>query len=283
MKVMITGSEGMLGRDIVYAFTAGGCETLALNHKELEICDFNQVKQQFSVFKPDLVVNCAAYSNVDAAESDRHAAFMVNGLGVQNLALACSQADCPLVHFSTDYVFNGKKQEPYKIFDKPDPINAYGESKLAGEHYVLSLLRRFYLIRTSWLYGHHGKNFIDTILKLAGERDEIKVVDDQFGAPTFTRDLAAAVIKLTATERYGVYHITGQGRVSWFNFARAILGKSNKKTRVIPVSSKDLSRPARRPANSVLDPFPLAETTGYLLPSWEDALERYLSERKIPA
>jgi dTDP-4-dehydrorhamnose reductase len=247
MKVMITGSEGMLGRDIVYAFTDGGCKNLALNHKDLEICDFNQVKQQFSVFKPDLVVNCAAYSNVDAAESDKQAAFMVNGLGVQNLALACSQADCPLVHFSTDYVFNGEKQEPYKIFDKPDPINVYGESKLAGEHYVSSLLRRFYLIRTSWLYEHHGKNFIETILKLAGERDEIRVVDDQFGAPTFSRDLAAAVVKLTATGCYGVYHITSQGRVSWFNFARAILAKSNKNTRVMPVSSKDLARPARRP------------------------------------
>lgn len=157
---------------------------------------------------------------------------------------------------------------------------AYGESKLLGERYLLHLPRRFYLVRTSWLFGLRGNNFVETMLRVVVARDEIKVVYDQFGAPTFTQDLAKAIADLVTTECYGIYHITNQGRVSWYNFARTILGESQKSTRVIPVTSDDINRPARRPRNSALDPFPLSETIGYLLPFWEDALERYLSQRK---
>jgi len=260
MKVLVTGAGGMLAQDLVPCLSERRYEVLALPHNKLDICDFKQVKSKVSEIKPDLIINCAAYNDVDAAETKKREALMVNGLGVRNLALACAQVDCPLVHLSTDYVFDGEKHEPYTIYDDPHPISAYGESKLLGERYLL--------------------NFVETMLRVTEVRDEIKVVDDQRGAPTFTQDLAKAIADLVTTECYGIYHVTNQGTVSWYNFARTIFGKCQKSTRVIPVTSDDINRPARRPRNSVLDPFPLAETIGYLLPSWEDALERYLSQRK---
>lgn len=281
MKVLVIGARGMLAEDLVPCLSERRYEVFALSHNKLDICDFKQVKSKVSEIKPDLIINCAAYNDVDAAETSKGTALMVNGLGVRNLALACAQVDCPLVHLSTDYVFDGEKHEPYTIYDKPHPISAYGESKLLGERYLLHLLRRFYLVRTSWLFGIHGNNFVETMLRVAATRDEIKVVDDQCGAPTFTQDLAKAIADLITTECYGIYHITNQGKASWYNFARTILGKSKKSTRVIPVTSDDINRPAHRPKNSSLDPFPLEETIGYLLPSWEDALERYLAERKV--
>jgi len=281
MKVLVTGAGGMLAKDLAPCLSERRYEVLALSHNKLDICDLKQVKSKVSEIKPDLIINCAAYNNVDAAETNKHTALMVNGLGVRNLALACAQFDCPLVHISTDYVFDGEKHEPYTIYDDPNPISAYGESKLLGERYLLHLLRRFYLVRTSWLFGLHGKNFVETMLKIAEARDEIKIVDDQCGAPTFTQDLAKAIADLVTTECYGIYHITNQGKVSWYNFAKAILGKSRKITRVIPVTSDDINRPARRPRNSALDPFPMAETIGYLLPPWENALDRYLSQRMV--
>jgi dTDP-4-dehydrorhamnose reductase len=280
MKVLVTGAGGMLAKDIIPHFSERRYEVSALPHSKLDICDFKQVNSKVSEIKPDLIVNCAAYNDVDAAETNKHTALMVNGLGVRNLALACAQFDCPFVHISTDYVFDGEKHEPYTIYDDPHSISAYGESKLLGERYLLYLLRRFYLVRTSWLFGIHGSNFVETMLKLAEARDEIKVVNDQCGAPTFTQDLAKAIADLVTTECYGIYHITNQGRVSWYNFARTILEKSQKSTRVLPVTSDYISRPAHRPRNSALAPFPLSETIGYLLPPWEDALERYLSQRK---
>jgi dTDP-4-dehydrorhamnose reductase len=280
MKVLVTGTGGMLAEDLVPCLSERRYEVIALPHNELDICDFKQVKSKVSEIEPGLIINCAAYNDVDAAETNKHTALMVNGLGVRNLALACAQVDCLLVHISTDYVFDGKKPEPYTIYDEPCPINAYGESKLVGERYLLNLLHHFYLVRTSWLFGLHEKNFVETILKIADEQDEIKVVNDQFGAPTFTQDLAKAIVDLIITECYGIYHITNQGKASWYHFAKTVLDKFPKSKRVIPVTSDDINRPARRPRNSTLDPFPLVETIGYLLPSWEDALDRYLSQRK---
>lgn len=280
MRVVVTGAGGMLGQDMVAEVASRGWETFPLPHDKLDICDFRQVKSVLSNAKPDLVINCAAYNDVDGAETNRDKALLVNGLGVRNLALACADIDCLLVHLSTDYVFEGEKNEPCAIYDQPRPINAYGESKLLGEQYLLSLLRRFYLVRTSWLFGLHGDNFIEAMLKAADKQDEVRVVDDQHGAPTFTYDLAKAIADLVITGCYGIYHITSRGRVSWYKFAVAILGKSQRSTQVIPITSADIKRPARRPKNSALAPFPLAETIGYLLPPWEDALERYLSQRK---
>lgn len=281
MRVVVTGANGMLGRGMVAEVARRGWEAFPLPHDKLDICDLRQVKSVLSKAKPDSIINCAAYNDVDGAETDRHRAFLVNGLGVRNLSLACAEIDCPLVHISTDYVFDGEKHGPYTIYDESRPINAYGESKLLGERYLLCLLRRFYLVRTSWLFGLHGNNFVETILKAADTQNEIRVVDDQWGAPTFTEDLAKAIADLVTTGCYGIFHITNQGRVSWYNFATAILGEARRSIRVIPVGSDQVGRPTHRPKNSALGPFPLAETIGYLLPPWEDALERYLSQRKV--
>jgi dTDP-4-dehydrorhamnose reductase len=279
MKVLITGAGGMLAGDLVPCLLERSNVVVALAHKELDICDFKQVESKVTKIKPEVIINCAAFSNVDEAETSKHMALMVNGVGVRNLVLACAKADCSLVHISTDYVFNGKKDEPYTIYDRPQPVNAYGESKLLGEYYILPYLHRSYLVRTSWLFGHHGGNFIETILRIAGEEEQITVVNDQYGAPTFTQDLAKAIADLAASECYGIYHITNQGKVNWYEFAKAIIKKSQKNIQVVPISSDEYIRPASRPKNSSLNPFPLAETIGYLLPSWEDALERYLNLR----
>jgi len=281
MRVVVTGAGGMLGQDVVAEVASRGWEAFPLPHDKLDICSFQQVKSLLSNAKPDSVINCAAYNDVDGAETNRHRALSVNGFGVRNLALVCADIDCPLIHLSTDYVFDGEKHEAYTIYDQPHPINAYGESKLLGEQYLLYLLRRFYLVRTSWMFGLKGNNFVETMLKAADEQDEITVVNDQWGAPTFSQDLAKAIVDLITTGCYGIYHITNQGRVSWYNFTRIILEQAQKSIQPIPVSSNEVRRPARRPQNSALAPFPLAETIGYLLPPWEDALERYLSQREV--
>jgi dTDP-4-dehydrorhamnose reductase len=280
MKVLVTGAGGMLADDLMPCLLNKGHEVIPLTEGELDICDFQRVKSAVSEIKPQLLINCAAYTNVDGAEANRRTAFMVNGLGMRNLSLACADAGCAIAHFSTDYIFDGEKREPYNIYDEPHPMNAYGESKLLGERYLLQLASRFYLIRTSWLFGLHSKNFVETILKASEKQHELKVVDDQQGAPTFTQDLTRAVADLVSTGCYGIYHITNQGKVSWYGYARAILEKVRKNNSVVPITSEGISRPARRPKNSSLDPFPLEETIGYLLPSWENALDRYLSQRE---
>lgn len=283
MRVVVTGANGMLGKDVVIGLKRRGWSVVPLPHQKLDISNYQHVESMFSTSKPDLVINCAAYTDVDGAETNRQVALCINGLGVRNLSLVCAAIDRPLVHLSTDYVFDGGKQTPYTIYDQPHPINTYGESKLLGEQYLLCLLHRFYLVRTSWLFGFHGNNFVETILKAADEQDEIRVVADQHGAPTFTQDLAKAIADLVTTGCYGIYHITNQGYVSWFEFASMIVKKAQKSMRVIPVTSADIKRSAQRLKNSALDPFPLAETIGYLLPPWENALQRYLSQREVTA
>ena len=259
---------------------ARGHEVVAAGREELDITDLKAVRRAVADVRPACVINCAAYTEVDGAEVETAKAFAVNALGVRNLASVCRELDVVLVHFSTDYVFDGKKQAPYFIFDPPSPLNAYGRSKLYGEEYLKRIAPRYYLIRTSWLFGIGGKNFVETVLRLAREKGELRVVDDQRGCPTYTRDLSRAVLDLIATHAYGVYHITNAGDTTWYGFAREILWAAGLRASLRPIGSEELGRPAPRPANSVLDPFPLQETLGYLLPPWPDALRRYLAERE---
>jgi len=280
MKIIVTGAGGMLGTDVVQELVDRKYRVLPMTREELDITDVKAVNQKMINLKPDLIINCAAYTNVDQAESERDIALMVNGLGVRNLALACNALQIPLVQISTDYVFDGQKEGPYDIFDQPNPINVYGWSKRVGEFYVTTLLMRYYLIRTSWLFGLHGKNFVETILQLGQEQRDIKVVDDQIGSPTFTRDLARAMADLIETGCYGIYHITNQGEATWFQLATEVMAKSHSQVKVRPVKTYKYPRPAKRPGNSLLNSFPLQETLGYLLPGWQDAVERYLQLRK---
>jgi dTDP-4-dehydrorhamnose reductase len=281
MKVLVTGSGGMLASDLVPCLLEQGYEVVPLLHNKLDITDLEAVKITASTFEPDLIMNCAAYTKVDQAEKEESAALRANGLGVQNLCLTCQEQDIPLVHFSTDYVFDGTKKGSYIIHDEPNPVNAYGRSKLLGEKHVLWLLDKFYLIRSSWLFGIHGPNFVNTMLELGQRQKSVAVVNDQTGCPTWTHHLSQAVVELIETGRYGIYHITNYGPTTWFDFAREIFQLSNLNIKVTPITSNELSQAARRPLNSVLDPFPLPEILGREMPSWKQALRQYLQRRNL--
>jgi dTDP-4-dehydrorhamnose reductase len=280
MKALVTGSAGMLAKDLIPCLQNQGHEVIAPPEEKLDITNLRVVEDAVDSFAPKLVINCAAYTNVDEAEKQEHQALMINGVGVQNLCLLCQAHDIPLVHFSTDYVFDGTKASPYTIYDGTNPINSYGRSKLLGEKYILWLLSKFYLIRTSWLFGLHGKNFIETMLEIGQKQKQVSVVTDQRGCPTWTHDLAEATVALVKTGRYGLYHVTNSEPTTWFDFTKEIFRLSDISTEVLPVTSEQFPRPARRPRNSVLDPFPLKEVLGKEMPSWKEALKEYLSKRK---
>ena len=280
MKALVTGAEGMLAHDLVPCLLKQGYEVHAPPHHSLDITDLQAIRAIVDGFRPALIFNCAAYNRVDDAEKQVQQAFTVNAVGVQNLCLVCQEYNITLVHFSTDYVFDGSKPTPYTIYDEPNPLNVYGHSKLLGEKYIQWLLNRFYLIRTSWLFGLHGKNFIETMLELGQKQKRVSVVADQKGCPTFTKDLAKSTVSLVQTGRYGIYNITNSGVISWFEYAREIFRLAGISIEVLPVTTEEFPRPAKRPKNSILDPFPLPLVLGKEMPSWKEALVEYLSLRK---
>ncbi|NLI11077.1 dTDP-4-dehydrorhamnose reductase [Pelotomaculum propionicicum] len=276
MRVMITGAAGMLGRAVAAEFASREAEVIALKRTDLDITDLKLVRRVTCCEKPEIVINCAAYTNVDGAETEPHLAFLINGLGPRNLAVACREAGAILVHVSTDYVFDGNKPGAYSIYDDPCPSNIYGNSKLWGEKALSVNTNTYYIVRTSWLFGPGGNNFVMTMLRLGRDEGKVRVVNDQTGSPTYTVDLARGIADLCASGCYGIYHITNQGSVTWHDFAKAIFARKGLSVDLTPCNTMFMGRPARRPQNSVLDPFPLQETIGYLLPTWEDALARYL-------
>ena len=279
MKVLVAGAAGMLAKDLIPCLVLRGHEVVAPLESDLDITRLDVIRGWIGSGDPDVLINCAAYTKVDQAESEERLAGIINGLAVQNLCLACQEADVPLVHFSTDYVFDGTKSGPYAIYDHPNPINAYGRTKLLGENYVLWLLNQFYLVRTSWLFGIHGPNFIETMLNLAQKQEQVSVVNDQRGCPTWTQHLSEAVVSLIESGRYGVYHATNSGPTTWFEYAREIFRLAGTGTEVLPITSDQFPTAAARPKNSVLDPFPLTEVMGREMPSWQEALEQYLDLR----
>lgn len=276
MRVLIAGAAGMLGRQVTTEFNRRGHTVYPLTRKELDITDFHAIKSIFKETSPKLVVNCAGYNNVDGAETESEAAFLINGLAPRLLGQACRSVNAALVHISTDYIFNGQSPRSYLITDTPDPVNTYGTSKLMGEHGVRESGCNYHIIRTSWLFGPNGKNFVDTILKLASEENILKVVNDQQGSPTYSMDLAGAIADLSATGIYGTYHYTNSGITTWYEFAKKIIQTAGLSARVEPCATCDFPRSARRPANSGLDHFPIIQVLGYTPPPWEDALERYI-------
>ncbi|WP_405305329.1 dTDP-4-dehydrorhamnose reductase [Methanobrevibacter sp.] len=251
MKILITGSDGMLGHDLIEVLKDNH-ELILTNSKSLDITDRNHVMDFIFENKPDIVINSAAYTNVDGCEENQETAFNVNGEGVRNLALGCRNIDCPLVHISTDYVFNGESTVPWVEDDEVGPISVYGKSKLKGEEAILEILDEFFIIRTAWLYGINGGNFPKTMLELAENHSEITVVYDEVGSPTYTLDLAKAISQLIETDYYGIYHITNSGSCSWCEFARYIFETAQKDVKVIPVTASEFARPAPRPHYSVL-------------------------------
>ena len=283
MKVLVTGAAGMLARDLVPCLQTRGHETSAPPENDFDITDIAAIRRWASSLEPHVIINCAAYTKVDQAEKEERLATIINGLAVQNLCLVCQEKDIPLVHFSTDYVFDGTKEGAYTIYDRPNPINAYGRSKLLGEKYVLWLLNKLYLIRTSWLFGVYGSNFVETMLNLAKKQRQVSVVSDQRGCPTWTQHLSETVVSLIESGRYGVYHATNSGSTTWFEYAREIFRSAGTGTEVLPIRSDQYLTAATRPKNSVLDSFPLPEVTKTVMPSWQEAIQQYLSLRKEKA
>lgn len=277
MKIVVTGAQGMLGQDLVPILQDYGHTVLGYGSSQLDITDLANAREVLHGDRPDLVIQCAAYTNVDGAESDPEAAFLVNGMGTQTIALVCQELRIPLVYVSTDYVFDGTLNRPYLEIDACNPLSVYGQSKYAGELWVQQLLSQFYIVRTSWLYGRHGKNFVETMRKLGREKPELSVVADQHGCPTWTVPLSHAIARLIETGRYGIYAITGQGSTTWHGFTEKILALEGLNIPVKPITTVDLNRPAPRPANSVMANLNLKLSGVPVLPHWEESLEAYLS------
>ncbi len=274
MRIALTGPDGMLGHDIRSVFA--DIELIGLALHDLDITDLDKTVSAIKRIRPDYLIHTAAYTDVDGSELDPEKAYLVNGTGTRNVTMACEEAGCPVIYISSDYVFDGTKKEPYNEWDTPNPVNRYGLSKLMGERFVSSLTNRFYIVRTSWLYGKNGKNFVDTITELLPEKEEINVVDDQTGSPTCTYDLAVKLKELPG-RGYGIYHITNSSYCSWYEFATEIAGLKPGKTKIKPISSDKFSRPARRPAFSVLDNTML-RLEGIQQPRhWKEALRDYMT------
>lgn len=275
MKILITGSNGMLGYDLK-GVLADKHDLILTTSKSLDITNKDEVLKVITSENPDIVINAAAYTDVDGCEENIEHAFNVNGEGPKNLALACSKINSSLVHISTDYVFNGENSTPWLENDETNPISVYGKSKLKGEEAIVKILDKYFIIRTAWLYGVNGKNFPKTMLELAKNHSEITVVYDEVGTPTFTKDLALAIGELIESEYYGIYHITNSGSCSWCEFSRYIFDVSKKDVKVIPVTADEFKRPAPRPHYSVLENKKWRDNGFKPLRDYRQAIEEYI-------
>lgn len=277
MKILITGAGGMLGRALRETLSPAH-DVAALARGDLDVTDLGLTLATLVRAKPQVVIHAGAWTDVDGCERDPDRAWRVNALGSRNVAVACQEAGAACCYVSTDYVFDGEKADPYTEFDAPNPISCYGASKLAGERYVQTLAPRHWIVRSSWLFGPGGKNFVKTLLAKARAGQELRVVDDQVGSPTYTRDLARVIARLVSAPHYGVWHVTNSGSCSWYRFAAAILEAAGLRgVRLEPIGSKDLQRPAPRPRNSVLRNY-CWQLEGWPPPRlWADALREYLA------
>ncbi|MCM1003937.1 MAG: dTDP-4-dehydrorhamnose reductase [Candidatus Gastranaerophilales bacterium] len=270
MKALVTGAKGMLGQDLCPILEDNGFEVIETDIHNLDIT--KDCTEFIMAEKPDLVIHCAAYTNVDKAEEDLETARLINAVGAENIAKACAKADATMVYISTDYVFDGTKNEPYLPEDKPNPINNYGLTKLQGEEAVKKHCTKYYIARTSWLYGHHGRNFVETMISLA-DKPELKVVDDQIGCPTWTVELANGILKLL-DKPFGTYHVCGSGHTSWYGFAKEIFEQEGLKVNLNPCATEEFPRPAKRPKFSIM------ENNG-ITRDWKSALKDYLALREV--
>jgi dTDP-4-dehydrorhamnose reductase len=286
MKVLVTGAAGQLGQDVVLLLQQGGYEVLGCDRQDLDITNLEQCVEIIGGFLPDAVIHCAAHTAVDAAESDIDAAYSINATGSRNVALASEKAGAKLVYISTDYVFDGLGTEPYHEYDNTDPKSVYGKSKRAGEVLVQSLSSKYFIVRTSWVYGKYGNNFVKTILKLGQEKPLLQVVDDQKGSPTYTVDLARFLLELIQTEKYGVYHASNSDSCTWYEFTQAIFAEAEDilglrfTAKLEPCATEQFPRPAPRPRYSVLEHLSI-RTNGFQdIRHWREGLRDFLLELK---
>ncbi|MFN8161807.1 MAG: dTDP-4-dehydrorhamnose reductase [Solirubrobacterales bacterium] len=276
MKVLVAGAGGMLGHDVVLAAANAGHEVIGLGHLEMDVAEAGAVADRIEGERPDVVVNCAAWTDVDGAEESEPEAMAVNGKGAGNVAASAAAVGAKVVYVSSDYVFDGTKDSPYVETDQPAPLSAYGRTKLAGEEATAAANTRHFVVRSSWLFGIAGPNFVETMLRLAADHGEVLVVRDQVGSPTYTWHLAYGIVRLIEGTAYGIHHMAAQGQCSWYDFAREIFEQAGIECKVLSGTTEMLGRPAPRPALSAL----LSEREhAILLPSWRDGLAGYLAQR----
>ncbi|MBP3201400.1 MAG: dTDP-4-dehydrorhamnose reductase [Lachnospiraceae bacterium] len=275
--VLVTGARGQLGHDIVKELTNHNIKYIATDSDDLDITDEKIVKDFFKNHSISHVIHSAAYTQVDKAEVEKELNHKINVYGTSNIVNECMKHDIPMVYFSTDYIFGGEGSEPYHVDDKANPLGEYAKSKYEGE-LLVKKLSKYYIVRISWVFGINGNNFIKTMLKLAETKNELNIVSDQIGSPTYTVDLSKLIIDMIQTDKYGVYHATNEGFVSWADFAREIFKRTNKNVVVHNVTTEEYNAKALRPKNSRLDKSKLVENGFSKLPTWQDALDRFLKE-----
>ncbi|NLU32709.1 MAG: dTDP-4-dehydrorhamnose reductase [Clostridiaceae bacterium] len=281
MKVLVTGVKGQLGHDVLRALQLRNIECLGADIGEFDITDAKAAADFIKGYRPDAVIHCSAYTAVDKAEDDRELCIAVNAGGTRNIASVCREIDARMVYISTDYVFPGSGSNEYEVDDPTGPLNVYGKSKLDGELVVKELLRKYFIVRISWVFGKNGNNFVKTMLRIGKERSEVNVVCDQVGSPTYTADLAELLCDMVVTEKYGTYHATNEGFCSWAEFAQEIFRLAGYSTRVNPILTSEYPTKATRPINSRMSKKSLDYAGFKRLPPWQDALARYLEEMGI--
>ena len=278
MKVFVTGVKGQLGYDVVNELEKRGLEAIGVDVQEMDITDADSVNSVIGEAAPDAVIHCAAYTAVDAAEDNEELCRKVNAQGTQNIANMCKRLDIPMIYISTDYVFDGQGERPWLPDDERAPLNVYGQTKYEGELAVQNTLDKYFIVRIAWVFGLNGKNFVKTMLNLGKTRDHLTVVNDQFGSPTYTYDLARLLVDMILTDKYGIYHATNEGICTWYEFACEIFRQAGISVDVAPVTADQYPAKAKRPSNSRMSKDKLEENGFERLPSWQDALGRYLKE-----
>lgn len=276
MRILVTGVKGQLGHDVMNELAKRGHTGIGVDVEEMDITDAKKVNEVIRASEVEAVIHCAAYTAVDAAEDQVELCRKINAEGTENIAKVCKELDIKMMYISTDYVFDGEGTRPWEPDDERHPLNVYGLTKYEGELAVEKYLDKFFTIRIAWVFGVNGKNFIKTMLKLSETHDELNVVDDQIGSPTYTYDLAVLLVDMIETEKYGRYHATNEGLCSWYEFACEIFRQAGRDVKVNPVSSDEFPTKAKRPHNSWMDKSKLTENGFTPLPAWQDALKRYL-------
>ena len=275
-RVLVTGINGQLGYDVIKELDKRGYISIGVDKEKMDLTDLSNINSFIKDSNVDAIIHCAAYTAVDLAEDNKELCEIVNSLSVKEIANVCKELDIPLVYISTDYVFDGSKDEEYTENDIENPINVYGKTKLDGENYVKEILDKYYIVRISWVLGENGKNFINTMLRLSKEHKELNIIDDQIGSPTYTKDLAPLLADMLETDRYGLYHATNEGFCSWYEFAKEIFKIKNIDIKVNPISTKDYPTKARRPLNSKMSKQKLIDKGFTPLRNWKEALNEYL-------
>lgn len=279
MKVLVTGTKGQLGFDVMRELEKRGHDAVGVDIEEMDITNAAQVNNVIKAASPDVVIHCSAYTAVDRAEDEVELCRKVNAGGTKNIAEVCAELDCKMIYISTDYIFSGDGDRPWEPDDEADPLNVYGQTKYEGEQEVKRRLNKYFIVRISWVFGINGNNFIKTMLRLGKENGAVKVVDDQIGSPTYTYDLATLLVDMAESEAYGQYHATNEGICSWYEFAKEIFKAAGMdQVSVTPVTSDEFPAKAKRPSNSRMSKEKLIKNGFNKLPAWQDAVKRYIKE-----